>query len=84
MSACQSGKSPSLAVITLSDPPPRLVGMDSTSIAGLAQKKWIIEVCVYMYACLVVCLQHSTPKAVTFPKKNELPRVHVREGEKIR
>ena len=22
--------------------------------------------------------QHSTPKAVTFPKKNELPRVHVR------
>ena len=21
--------------------------------------------------------QHSTPKAVTFPKKNELPRVHV-------
>ena len=23
--------------------------------------------------------QHSTPKAVTFPKKNELPRVHVRD-----
>ena len=21
--------------------------------------------------------QHSTPKAVTFPRKNELPRVHV-------
>ena len=21
--------------------------------------------------------QHSTPKAVTFPKKNELPHVHV-------
>ena len=28
--------------------------------------------------------QHSTPKVVTFPKKNELPRVHVHVNERCR
>ena len=44
VAACQLGKEPSLSVITLSDPPPRLMGVDSTTIAGFAQKKWTIEV----------------------------------------
>jgi epidermal growth factor receptor substrate 15 len=40
---CQLGKDPSLAVVTLADPPPRLVGIDGSTIAGFAQKKWTIE-----------------------------------------
>ena len=54
VSVCQLGKEPSLAVITLLDPLPRLLGIDSSTIAGFAQKKWTIEVytCIYMYTML--------------------------------
>ena len=51
VSVCQLGKDPSLAVVTLADPPPRLVGIDGSTIAGFAQKKWTIE--VYMYVHIV-------------------------------
>jgi epidermal growth factor receptor substrate 15 len=44
VAACQLGKEPSLSLITLSDPPPRLMGIDSTTFAGFSQKKWTIEV----------------------------------------
>ena len=49
VAVCQLGKDPSLSVVTLLDPPPRLVGVDSTTIAGLAQKKWTIEVRVHVH-----------------------------------
>ena len=51
VSVCQLGKEPSLAVVTLSDPPPRLLGLDSNTIAGLAQKKWTIEVHIHVCMC---------------------------------
>ncbi len=39
VAACQSGKEASLSTITLSDPPPRLAGVEV-----LPQNKWGIEV----------------------------------------
>ena len=68
VSACQLGRDPSLAVITLSDPPPRLAGIDSSTIAGFAQKKWTIEVCyIYMvwflydliFTAIMACVHHT-------------------------
>ena len=41
VAACQNGKEPAVANIALADPPPRLIGIDSTAIA---RNKWTIEV----------------------------------------
>ena len=43
-------------------------------IAGVL-KHMKFHVHIYMYIHVQKAKQHSTPKAVTFPKKNELPRV---------
>ena len=59
VSVCQLGKDPSLAVMTLSDPPPRLVGIDSSTIAGFAHKKWTIEVAGVMVHGLHVLVMMS-------------------------
>ena len=56
VSACQLGKDPSLANITLSDPPPQLVGVDSAALASFTQKKWTIEVHVCTYICIYICI----------------------------
>lgn len=44
VAACQSGKDPSVGSIVLADPPPRLVGIDSSTLASLTQNKWTIDV----------------------------------------
>ena len=41
VAVCQSGKEPSVANMSLSDPPPNFVGVDATSIT---KNKWTIEV----------------------------------------
>lgn len=61
VSVCQLGKDPSLAVMTLSDPPPRLVGIDSSNIAGFAHKKWTIEVADVMIHRLHVLVIFPSP-----------------------
>jgi len=61
VAACQSGKDPSVGSIVLADPPPRLVGIDSSTLASLTQNKWTIEVRPIEPSCSnlrleVVCL----------------------------
>lgn len=59
VAACQNGKDPSVGSIVLADPPPRLVGIDSSSLANLTQNKWTIEVRPVEPSCvceLMYCL----------------------------